>query len=126
MVAAASLAAKEYALGVTPAGREITQPNEVDEAKLFIQQAQFDVAGLPSAARAGAQRSLDHITQLLEQLAPPDSIRRATDSLVAQITLAAGGPNVLEPLPANPPSLARGAVVFHERCTQCHGESGKG
>ena len=126
VVAAASLAAKEYALGVTPAGREITQPNEVDEAKLFIQQAQFDVAGLPSAARAGAQRSLDHITQLLEQLAPPDSIRRATDSLVAQITLAAGGPNVLEPLPANPPSLARGAVVFHERCTQCHGESGKG
>ncbi|HEV2671928.1 MAG TPA: FTR1 family protein [Gemmatimonadales bacterium] len=126
VVAAASLAAKEYALGVIPAGGQITQPEEVDEAKLFVQQAQFDVAGLPSAARAGAQRSLDHITQLLEQLAPPESIRGATDSLVAQITLAAGGPDVLEPLPANPPSLARGAVVFHERCTQCHGESGKG
>ncbi|HWC75352.1 MAG TPA: FTR1 family protein [Gemmatimonadales bacterium] len=126
VVAAASLAAKEYALGVAPAGREITQPNEVDEAKLFIQQAQFDVPGLPSAARTDAQHSLDHITQLLEQLAPPDAVRQATDSLIARVTRAAGGPNVLEPLPANPPSMARGAVVFRERCAQCHGESGRG
>lgn len=126
VVAAASLAAKEYGLGVAPAGGQITQPEEVDEAKLFIQQAQFDVAGLPSSARADAQRSLNHIATLLEQLAPPDSVRRATDGLVAYITLAVGGPDLLEPLPTNPPSLARGAVVFRERCAACHGESGRG
>src|SRR5438552_3345088 len=89
VVAAASLAAKEYALGVVPAGGQITQPEEVDEAKLFIQQAQFDVPGLPAAARAGTGRTLNRISRLLEALAPPDTINRITDSLVASITAAA-------------------------------------
>ena len=126
VVAAASLAAKEYALGVVPSGGQITQPEEVDEAKLFIQQAQFDVPGLPLPARAESQHALAHIQQLLESLAPPDSVTRATDSLVVLITAAAGGPKVVEPLPSRPPSLARGAVVYRERCSACHGESGRG
>src|SRR5258705_8446089 len=126
VVAAASLAAKEYALGVVPAGGQITQPEEVDEAKLFIQQAQFDVAGLPVAARANTHSTLSRITQLLESLAPPDSVNRVTDSLVALITNAAGGTKVVEPLPSRPPSLERGAVVYRERCAACHGESGRG
>jgi len=126
VVAAASLAAKEYALGVVPAGGQITQPEEVDEAKLFIQQAQFDVPGLPVPARAKSQHALAQIAQLLESLAPPDSVNRATDSLVALITAAAGGPKVVEPLPARPPSLERGAIVYRERCVACHGESGRG
>ena len=126
VVAAASLAAKEYALGVVPAGGQITQPEEVDEAKLFIQQAQFDVPGLPVPARAKSQRALAHLAQLLESLAPPDSVSRATDSLVALVTAAAGGPKVVEPLPARPPSLERGAIVYRERCAACHGESGRG
>src|SRR2546427_1194187 len=126
VVAAASLAAKEYALGVVPAGGQITQPEEVDEAKLFIQQAQFDVPGLPPPARAKAQQALAHIAQLLEALAPPDSVSRATDSLVALVTAAAGGPKVVEPLPKRPPSLERGALVYREQCAACHGESGRG
>ncbi len=126
VVAAASLAAKEYGLGVVPAGGQITQPEEVEEAKLFIQQAQFDVAGLPAAARAGTQRTLARLVQMLDSVAPPDAVSRVTDSLVARITAAAGGPKVVEPLPVNPPSLARGAVVFHERCVACHGETGRG
>jgi len=126
VVAAASLAAKEYALGVVPAGGQITQPEEVDEARLFIQQAQFDVPGLPLPARAKTQHALAHIAQLLEALASPDSVNRATDSLVALITAAAGGPKVVEPLPNRPPSLARGAVVYREQCAACHGESGRG
>ena len=126
VVAAASLAAKEYALGVVPAGGQITQPEEVDEAKLFIQQAQFDVPGLPAAARASTGATLARIARLLDALAPPETINRVTDSLVASITAAAGGPRVIEPLPARPPSVERGAVVFHERCAACHGESGRG
>jgi len=126
VVAAASLAAKEYALGVVPAGGQITQPEEVDEAKLFIQQAQFDVPGLPLPARAKSQYALAHIAQLLEALAAPDSVSRATDSLVALITAAAGGPKVVEPLPNRPPSLERGALVYREQCAACHGESGRG
>jgi high-affinity iron transporter len=126
VVAAASLAAKEYALGVVPAGGQITQPEEVDEAKLFIQQARFDVSGLPLAARASSERTLARLAQMLDSLAAPDSVARVTDSLVARITAAVGGPKVVEPLPVNPPSLARGAVVFHERCVACHGETGRG
>src|SRR5437660_1438496 len=76
IVAAAALAAKEYALGVTPAGGKITRPEEVAEAKLFIQQAQFDIAALPATARAGADRGLTRLSQLLQRLAPPDSVSR--------------------------------------------------
>jgi len=126
VVAAASLAAKEYALGVAPAGGQITQPEEVEEARLFIQQAHFDIAGLPQAARASSERAILLIASMLDSLAPPDAVSRVTDSLVARITAAAGGPKVVEPLPATPPSLQRGAVVFRERCIQCHGESGRG
>src|SRR3989442_10483199 len=79
VVAAASLAAKEYALGVVPAGGQITQPEEVDEARLFVQQAQFDVPGLPHAARARSRQTLTRIAQLLDSLAPPDSVNRVTD-----------------------------------------------
>jgi len=126
VVAAASLAAKEYALGVIPAGGQITQPEEVDEAKLFIQQAQFDIAGLPGGARGPARHTLTRISQMLDSLAPPESVNRVTDSLVALITAAAGGPKVVEPLPSTPPSLERGAVVYRERCAACHGETGRG
>ena len=126
VVAAVALAAKEYALGVTPAGGQIVLPQEVDEAKLFIQQARFDVPALPSAARATADRALTTIARLLDRLAPPDSVGRVTDALIDRITAAAGGAQVLEPLPAHPPSLARGAVVFRERCAACHGETGRG
>jgi high-affinity iron transporter len=126
VVAAASLAAKEYALGVTPKGGQIVQPEEVDEAKLFIQQAQFDVATLPSAARVSAGHALTRIAEMLDRLAPPDSVALVIDTLVGRITAAAGGPKVIEQLPARPPSLERGAVVYRERCAACHGESGRG
>jgi high-affinity iron transporter len=126
VVAATSLAAKEYALGVAPAGGQIIQPEEVDEAKLFIQQAQFDVATLPVDVRVVASHALTRLSGMLERLVPPDSVRLAADMLIARITEAAGGPRVIEQLPGRSPSLERGAVVFRERCAECHGESGRG
>ena len=126
VVAAASLAAKEYALGVTPAGGQIVQPEEVDEARLFIQQAQFDVGSLPVDARVMASHALQRLSGMLDRLAPPDSVRLVADALVARITDAAGGPRLIEQVPARAPSLERGAVVFRERCAECHGEGGRG
>jgi high-affinity iron transporter len=120
------LAAKEYALGVTPTGGQIVQPEEVDEARLFIQQAQFDVATLPRSARILSGHALTRLSLMLDRLAPPDSVRLVVDMLVSRITQAAGGPTVIEQLPARAPSLERGAVVFRERCAECHGESGRG
>jgi high-affinity iron transporter len=110
VVAAAALAAKEYALLL---------PQEVEEAKLFIQQARFDVAALPAGVRAAADSGLAALAQLIDRGAPPDSVARVADALIARIGIA-------EPLPSRPPSLARGAAVYRERCVSCHGESGRG
>jgi len=124
VVAAAALAAKEYAQGVTPQGGRIVLPEEVAEAKLFIQQARFDLPGLPAAVRPAADSALRVVAALLDRLAAPDSVERVADALVARISAAVGGP--LEPPPSRPPSLARGAEVYRQQCAACHGESGRG
>jgi len=110
VVAAAALAAKEYALLL---------PQEVEEAKLFIQQARFDVPALPAGVRPAADSGLAALAQLMDRGAPPDSVTRVADALIARIGVA-------EPLPSRPPSVARGAAVYRERCASCHGESGRG
>jgi high-affinity iron transporter len=119
VVAAAALAAKEYALGVTPAGGQVVLPEEVAEAKLFIAHARFDVPILPAVIRSAADSGLARLAGLLDRLAPPDSVARVADALIARI-----GSDEL--LPARPPSLARGAAVYRERCAACHGETGRG
>jgi len=119
VVAAAALAAKEYAAGVAPQGGKIIAAEEVNEAKLFVQQARFDVPSLPVAVRSAADSGLAHLAGLFDQIAPPDSVSRAAAALIQRI-----GSD--EPVPSRPPSLARGAVVFRERCAACHGESGRG
>ncbi|MBI1967639.1 MAG: FTR1 family protein [Gemmatimonadetes bacterium] len=124
VVAAASLAAKEYTLGVPPAGGRITQPDEVDEARLFIDQARFDVALLPAAVRAGADSQLGAIRRLLDHLAPPAEVERSARALIEAISAATGGG--LDPLPTRRPSLARGGQVYREQCASCHGDQGRG
>jgi high-affinity iron transporter len=119
VVAAAALAAKEYALGVTPAGGHVVLPEEVAEAKLFIAQARFEVSSLPAAVRGAADSGLARLAELFDQLAPPDSVARVADAVIARI-----GSD--EPLPSRPPSLARGAAVYREQCVACHGETGRG
>jgi high-affinity iron transporter len=119
VVAAAALAAKEYGLGVTPGGGQVLLPEEVAEAKLFIQQARFDVPALPAAVRPSADRGLAQLANLLDRLAPPDSVGHAADALIRLI-------GIKEPLPSRPPSLARGGAVYREQCAACHGESGRG
>jgi high-affinity iron transporter len=124
VVAATALAAKEYATGVPPAGGRVTRPEEVDEAKQFIEQAGFDVPLLPRAVRAFGDSALDALRALLERAAPPTAVQQLADSLGRRIAAAAGG--AIVPLPAQPPSLARGARVFREQCTECHGAAGHG
>ena len=84
VVAAAALAAKEYALRL---------PQEVAEAKLFIQQARFDLPALPAAVRPAADSGLRNLAGLLDRLAPPDSVALAADALIRRI-------GTEEPLPS--------------------------
>lgn len=126
VVAATSLAAKEYALGVIPAGGRITLPEEVDEARLFIDQARFEVPALPRAVRAATDSELAVIRAMLDRLAPPAEVERRAAGLVRRIAAAVGGGGSLDPLPARSPSLARGAAVYREQCAACHGDAGRG
>ncbi|MGH7569938.1 MAG: FTR1 family protein [Gemmatimonadales bacterium] len=124
IAAAATLAAKEYAQGVVPGGGRVTLPEEVDEAKLFIDQARLDVPALPAGVRLYADSAMGTIRGLLDRLAPPDVVARRASELVRRLGAALGGP--LDPLPARPPSLARGAQVYREQCAACHGDAGRG
>ena len=126
VVAATTLAAKEYALGVTPRGGRVTVPAEVEEAKLFVDQARLEVPLLPATVRAFADSELGAVRRLLDQLAPPDAVGRRTTALVQRIAAAAGDGGALEPSPGRPPSLARGAAVYAEQCAACHGAAGRG
>src|SRR5579884_2689971 len=123
VVAAASLAAREYGLGVAPQGGRVTAPAEVSEAKQFVEQARLDVGALPAAVRAAADADLAALRAMVERAAPPDSVARRADALVQRIAAAGGA---LDPFPPRPPSLARGAAVYREQCEQCHGPTGRG
>jgi high-affinity iron transporter len=124
IVAAASLAAKEYAVGVAPGGVRVVAPEEVAEAKLFLDQARFDTPFLPQAVRAYGDRTLTELRAMLERVAPPGDVERLVATLTARLAAAVGG--ALIPTPSRPPSLARGAAVYREQCAFCHGGTGRG
>jgi high-affinity iron transporter len=124
IVAAATLAAKEYAVGVAPGGAHVVAAEEVAEAKLFLDQARFDAPFLPSAVRGYGDSMLTELRVMLDRVAPPGDVDTLVAALTARIAAAVGG--ALIPMPSRPPSLARGAVVYHEQCAFCHGESGGG
>ena len=124
VAAASSLAAKEYAGGVPAAGGRLDKPEEVDEAKQFIDQSRFDLPLLPRAVRPYADSALTAFRALLDHLAPPARVRSLADSLERHLAAAAGG--ALVPMPLTSPSLARGAQVYREQCTACHGDAGHG
>src|SRR5207245_11077045 len=63
---------------------------------------------------------------LLDVTAPPAAAQRLADLVAQRIATAVGGRGAIIPIPAQPPSLARGAQVFHEQCAACHGDTGRG
>ncbi|PYO41695.1 MAG: hypothetical protein DMD29_04740 [Gemmatimonadetes bacterium] len=124
VVAAVSLAAKEYRIGVPGAPGRVTVAEEVDEARQFIEQARFDVPFLPRAARAATDSGLKQLLALIKAAAAADSVDRVAQDVGERIARSAGG--AIVPLPARPPSPARGAQVYREQCANCHGDQGRG
>jgi len=105
VVAAVSLAAKEYRIGVPGAPGRVTVAEEVDEARQFIEQARFDVPFLPRAARAATDSGLKQLLALIKAAAAADSVDRVAQEVGERIARSAGG--AIVPLPARPPSPAR-------------------
>ncbi len=126
VVAAASIAAKEYALGVPPEGGRVTEPGEVEESILFLDQARYDVPLLPHDVRPFADSGLTALRALFMRKAPPTEAQSLATAISRRLAAAVGGAEGLVPVPTRPPSLARGAAVYQVQCAACHGETGHG
>src|SRR5688572_24293809 len=72
LAATAQLAAQEYRLGIAD-GRVIS-PAEVDEAKLFLRESRRSAALLPQETRSGTLGQIDSLLQMVDRVAPPDSV----------------------------------------------------
>jgi high-affinity iron transporter len=122
LAATAQLAAQEYRIGVEH-GRVIARA-EVDEALLFLQESRRSAALLPPDLSSGALTQLDSVIHLVNRVAAPDSVdarvRRLTGSLSQRLNV------VLDEMPDQVPSLARGATVYQQNCAGCHGTLGMG
>jgi high-affinity iron transporter len=122
LAATAQLAAQEYRIGVEN-GR-IIAPAEVDEARLFLQESRRSAALLPRDISPIATAQIDSLIHSVDRVAPADSIdervRRLTGSLSRRLNV------VLDEIPNQEPSLARGSVVYQQNCASCHGTMGTG
>jgi high-affinity iron transporter len=122
VAATAQLAAQEYRVGIVD-GRVVAKA-EVDEARLFLQEARRSAALLPPEAGPAAVADIDAMLRLLGTTAPPDSLDGRVRSLTIGLTRHLG--ITLDELPAVTPSLARGAEVYQANCAGCHGAVGRG
>jgi high-affinity iron transporter len=122
IAATAQLAAQEYRIGVID-GRVVAKA-EVEEAQLFLQEARRSAALLPSEAGRPAMAEIDALVSLAKRTASPDSLDAHVRSLNAGLTERLG--ITLDELPAQTPSLARGAEIYQANCAGCHGPVGRG
>jgi high-affinity iron transporter len=122
LAATAQLAAQEYRIGVAN-GRIIARA-EVDEALLFLQESRRSAALLPREVSSGTLAQIDSVIHLVNRVATPDSVDarvgRLTGSLSRRFNV------VLDEIPSQAPSLARGAAVYQQNCAGCHGTLGTG
>ena len=122
LASTAQLAAQEYRIGIAD-GKVVLQA-EVDEARLFLRESRRSAALLPAEVRPQVLREIESLVQLVDRLAPADSldvhVKRLGDFLSGHFGVA------LDQLPPEPPSLSRGATVYAANCASCHGALGRG
>ncbi len=122
VAATALLAAQEYRLGVE-GGRVIAAP-EVEEARLFLQEARRAATRLPAPVGAEAVAELDSLAGLVERTGDPALVARGVARLVDRIATGLGVS--LDEIPANAPSISRGREIYQAACASCHGTAGRG
>ncbi len=122
IAATAALAAQEYRDGVKD-GKVIARA-EVEEAELFLTEARRTAAGLPLELSKSTGDELDRILGMVRQTASPDSIDLRVRQLTATLSQKLGVS--LDEIPAQVPTLARGAELYQTNCASCHGVTGRG
>ncbi len=122
VAATAQLAAQEYRLGVVN-GR-VVAPAEVAEARLFLGESRRSAKLLPERSRQETLRRVDSLVGLVDRRAEPATIDAEVQELVTTLSKRYGV--ALDELPSSAPALARGASVYRNNCSGCHGERGLG
>jgi len=122
VVATVHLAAQEYALAWSHGA--FTEPEEADEAKLFVGEALRAARSLPASLAGAALRDLGTLAGMLADQAPADSV--AARAAAIEHSLAAALGSALDERPQREPSLAAGGRIYAARCAQCHGVGGRG
>jgi high-affinity iron transporter len=122
VAATAQLAAQEYRIGVEN-GR-VVAPAEVAEARLFLQESRRSAALLPAPTKLSLMPQLDSLIQLVDRVAPGDSldirVQRLTAAISRQLHVD------LDEIPQRTPSVVQGAKVYQQNCASCHGAQGGG
>ena len=122
LAATAQLAAQEYRVGVQN-GRVVAKA-EIDEARLFLAEAHRSATLLPADIRATTTRALDDVVKLIGATSDPDTVEARVRVLTTALSQRLGVS--LDEIPAESPSLTRGAQVYRENCAGCHGDLGRG
>jgi high-affinity iron transporter len=122
LAATAQLAAQEYRVGIV-GGRVVSQA-EIDEARLFLLESRRAAQALPAELSQTALAEIDSAIGLVDRIAAPDSIDARVRRLTSTLSSRSGVS--LDELPAQTPSLARGAEVYQANCAGCHGAQGRG
>ncbi|HZE74047.1 MAG TPA: FTR1 family protein [Gemmatimonadales bacterium] len=122
LAATAQLAAQEYRAGVQN-GRVVAKA-EIGEARLFLAEARRSAALLPTDVSTATTREIDGVERLIDATADPDTVEARVRALTSSLSQRLG--IALEEIPAESPSLARGAQVYRENCASCHGNLGRG
>jgi high-affinity iron transporter len=122
LAATAQLAAQEYRAGVQN-GRVVAKA-EIGEARLFLAEARRSAALLPGDVSTTTTREIEGVERLIDATVDPDSVEARVRALTSSLSQRLG--ISLEEIPAETPSLARGAQVYRENCASCHGNLGRG
>jgi high-affinity iron transporter len=112
----------EYGEAHDAAGR-VVRPVEIEEAKLLVADGHDVIGRVGDLLPADAGATLDRVAAALASGGSVDAVAKAVDDLRARISAATG---VLDAAPERAPSVARGATLFAENCTGCHGKTGRG
>ncbi len=122
VAATATLAAQEYRIGVV--GGRIVAAAEVEEARLFLEEARRSAASLAPDSALNPVATLDSLLAMVKALGPPDSLDLRVRTFANALAQRHGVS--LDELPRRAPDLALGAEVYRTSCAACHGDLGRG
>lgn len=122
IAAMAELAAQEYAAGVEN-GR-IVAAGEVDESRLFLQEARRATSRLAEPERSRIAAGLDSLVRLVNATASPALLSKRTHGFTEGIAQRFG--ITMDEIPAAAPLADRGKEVYATACASCHGSLGLG